>query len=269
MRPTRDRGFALLVVLWSLVLISLLTTQILASSRTAVTLAANISAAAQARARADGAINQAIFHLLATGAGHWPPDGSIHVLAEDGGETLSVRIRVLDDKINPNLASAGLLGGLFQASGATSTQAVQLANAVVQWRSLAVSKQAMQATRAAYQRAGLHYGPAAHPFDDLSELADVIGMPPALFAAATPHMSLYQTCAPDPAHADLAVRRALALSGEPGSPNVAENGSLSPVSIESQVDGPGKLTVRRDAIVSINGVLAPAPFQFLALADGY
>lgn len=209
----------------------------------------------------------AIFHLLATGTDHWQADGNVHVLAEDDEETLSVRITSLDDKINPNLASAALLAGLFQASGATATQAFQLAEAVIQWRSLAVSKQAMQAALATYQHAGLRFGPAAHPFDDLSELASVIGMPPAIFAAALPHMSLYQTSAPNPAHADLVVRQALTLSSKPGS---QANDSQSPlVSIESVQSGPGRLTIRRYAIVSINGVQAPAPFQFLTLTDGY
>jgi general secretion pathway protein K len=147
-KPARDRGFALLVVLWSLVLIALLTTQILSTGRTAMALAANASSAAQAQAHADGAINEAIFHLLSSGAGHWQPDGTMRLLVDDDGETLSVRIRPLDDKINPNLASANLLAGLFRASGATSTQAIQLANAILQWRSPAESTQATRATLA-------------------------------------------------------------------------------------------------------------------------
>jgi general secretion pathway protein K len=269
MRATRDRGFALLVVLWSLVLISLLTMQILAAGRISVSLADNISAAAQAQARADGAINEAIFHLLATGPQHWQPDGALHVLVVDGGEIISVRIRPLTGKINPNLASAALLAGLFQASGATSAQAIQLADAVIQWRSLAVSKRSMQDTLATYQKAGLRFGPPAHPFNDLSELGAVLGMPPTLLAAALPHMSLYQTCAPDPTQADFVVRQALTLSGEPGSHGVASDTTLPLVSIEANVDGPRRLAVRRDAIVSVNGVLTPTPFQYLALNDGY
>jgi general secretion pathway protein K len=269
MNATRDRGFALLVVLWSLVLIALLTTQILASGRTAVVLAANLSNAAEARARADGAINETIFHLLSTGANHWQPDGSPHILFEDGSETLSVRIRPLDDKINPNLASTALLAGLFQASGATSKEAIQLADAVIQWRSLAVSKQAMQDALATYQHAGLRFGPPGHPFNNLGELAYVIGMPHALLAAALSRMSLYQTCDPNPAHADLVVRQALALSGEAGSNGATDDDTAPVFSIEAEIDGPSSLRVRRDAIVSINDALSPAPFQVLDLTDGY
>ena len=261
----RERGFALLVVLWSLVLIALLTTQILASSRTAMALAGNLRDAAQAQARADGAINEAIFHLLSPGVGHWPSDGTMRLLVNDDGKTLSVRIRPLDDKINPNLASANLLAGLFQASGATSTQAIQLANAVIQWRSPAESTQAMQAALAPYQRAGLRYGPPGHPFVDLSELANVIGMPPALLTAALPDMDLYQPGDPDPKQADMVVSQALILSGEAGSPSMAW-----PLdSIEAEEDGPGKLSVRRNAIVIINGMLASSPFQLLTMSDGY
>ena len=72
----RERGFALLIVLWSLVLITLLTIQILASGRSALALAGNIRAAAAARAAADGAISEAVYHVLAYGPDHWAVDGA-------------------------------------------------------------------------------------------------------------------------------------------------------------------------------------------------
>ena len=137
MKTARDRGFALLVVLWSLVLITLLTTQILASGRTALTLAGNLRAAAEERAEADGAINEAVFHLLAQGAQNWQADGSCHLLAT-GRIRLAVRVTSVAGKINPDLALAVLLAGLFQAAGAPAEQAQQLANAIIDWRSPAV-----------------------------------------------------------------------------------------------------------------------------------
>ncbi len=266
MKPGRDRGFALLVVLWSLVLITLLTTQILASGRTALTLAANLRDAAEARASDDGAINEAIFHLLSNGANHWPADGSPHVLGS-GDVTLTVRINGLAGKINPNLASTALLAGLFQAVGGAPSQANQLANAIIAWRSPAISKSATQALLANYRRANLPYGPPGQPFADLSELADVIGMPPSLLAKALPYMSLYQSGDPDPALADPVVRKALTLSGQAGTNSNAYAGNFPVVSIDAQVAGPGKLAVGRNAIVSLAGADAAAPFQVLSLSD--
>lgn len=262
MSARNERGFALLVVLWSLVLISLLTAQILASGRTATQLADNVRAGAQAQARADGAINEALLHVLSGGADRWAPDGSLHVLSPPGGP-VSVQIRLLDDKINPNLASTALLAGLFQACSATKTQAYQLAYSVIQWRSRPVSQQAGQAALANYKQVGLTVGPPGHPFDNLADLSYVIGMPPTLLAQAMPHMSLYQPGDPDAAHADPVVRQALSLSGQPGAREDVYEGTQPVVSITAEAIGPGKTAVRRTAIISFgsNG----QPYQYLAL----
>jgi general secretion pathway protein K len=267
-KARHERGFALLVVLWSLVLLGLLTTQIVASGRTSLLLAGNLRAAAQARAQADGAINEALFHLLTPGADHWPADGTSHVLGSRGMPVV-VRINSLAGKINPNLASTALLAGLFQAVGAAPDQAKQIAQAITDWRSLAATKQETQARLAVYQRAGLPYGPPGHDFADLSELADVAGMTPSLLANALPHMSLFQSDDPDPAQADPVVRRALALSGQSGSGGDVSEGASAVVTIDAMAGIPGKVDVRREAIVSVIGQNGPAPFQFLSLTDNY
>lgn len=255
MKPARDRGFALLVVLWSLVLIALLTTQILASGRSALRLAANLRDAAVAQASADGAINQALLHEISSGPDHWTPDGTAHQL----GGGITVRITDLASRINPNLASTALLTGLFQACGASQDQALQIANAIIAWRSQAVSQTAAQALQAAYKQAGKPYGPPYRNFADLSELGDVMGMTPALLAAALPHMDLYQSGDPDPSQADPVVRQALSLSGQAGSSASVYSGTNLVVSIEAQWGG-----LHRKAIVSI---ASTSRFQFLALTD--
>ena len=266
-RRKSERGFALLVVLWSLVLITLVTTQIMASGRTALALATNVRNAAATRACADGAIHEAVFNLIATGPAHWSAGGAPHVL-DRCGMTVRVRISSLAGLINPNLASTALLAGLLQAAGAAPSQAQQLALAIIAWRSPAVSKDVARALLAGYQRAGLAYGPPAQPFSDMSELADVAGMPPALLAKAMPHMSLFQSGDPDPAIADPMVRQALALSGQAGTNSNVYEGTPPVVSISAQAEGPGQIAIRRDAIISIAGSNGPAPFQLLSLTDG-
>ena len=158
-----------------------------------------------------------------------------------GRLSISVRVQNLADKINPNLASTGLLAGLFQAVGAAPGQAQQLANAIIAWRSPAVSKHDTQALLAAYRHAGLRYGPPGRPFADLGDIADVIGMPPALLAAALPHMSLYQSGDPDPALADPIVRRALAISGQAGANSNFFESTAQVVSITAEASGPAGL----------------------------
>lgn len=263
----RERGFALLVVLWSLVLITLVTTQIMATGRTALSLATNMRNAAAARACADGAINEAVFHLIATGPGHWPVDGAAHEL-DSCGMKVTVRASSLAGRINPNLASTALLAGLFRAVGAPPAQAQQLALAIIAWRSPAETDAGAKALFAAYRRAGLAYGPPAQEFSDMSELADVIGMPPALLAKALPHMSLLQSGDPDPALADPVVRQALTLSGQAGSNGNVYEGTSPIVAISALAEAPGRVAVRRDAVVSVAGVNGPVPFKLLSLHTG-
>jgi general secretion pathway protein K len=263
----REQGFALLIVLWSLVLIALLITQILASGRTAASVAANMRASAEARARADGAIYETIYHLLSNGGDHWAADGGVHRM-QGNGVAIAVRAESLAGRINPNLASTALLAGLMQACGTSPAQAQQLAQSIIEWRSPPTSPKDADALLAAYRRAGLPFGPPGRPFSDLGELAYVIGMQPALLAKAMPVMSLYQSGDPDPAQSGALVREALALSGQTGTVGNSYNGTFPVVTIEAEVDAAGA-TVRREAIVSLDGADAPVPFQLLALADAH
>lgn len=257
MSKVRDRGFALLIVLWSLVLIGLLIAQLAASGRSAVRLTANLRAGAAASAQADGAIYEAIYHSLSLGGDHWPADGAPHAL---GG--VSVRVKSLAGKVNPNLASTALLAGLMQACGAQPSAAQQLAEAIIAWRSDAPTKQAAAALRADYQRAGMAYAPPGQTFADISEVADVLGMSQPLLACALPEMSLYQSGDPIPAQADATVRRAFTLSGQG---NVSGySGSFPVVAITAETAS----GVRRYAIVSLQGADAPVPFKLLAMGDG-
>lgn len=257
MSTVHERGFALLIVLWSLVLIGLLIAQLTASGRSAVRLAANLRAGAAASAQADGAIYEAIYHSLSQGGDHWAADDALHALAG-----VSVQVESLAGKVNPNLASTPLLAGLMQACGAQPDAAKQLADAIIVWRSEAPTKQAATALREVYQRAGMTYAPPAQPFADISELGDVLGISPLLLACALPEMSLYQSGDPAPAQADAIVKRALTLSGQ-GSV-AGYSGSFPVVAIAAETTA----GVRRHAIVSLQGADAPVPFKLLAMAYG-
>lgn len=266
-RLPRDRGFALLIVLWSLVLLSLMSAQILASGRTAVTLASNLRAAAQAQAAADGAIYAAIYHLSAEGSGQWQADGSPHPF-NIGGVSGSVRVTSLGGKINPNLASIALLTGFFQSLGSAPAQAGQLANAIIAWRNPATTTSAAQALQADYKRAGMAFAPPGHGFADLSELAAVIGMKPNLLASAMPHMSLFQAGDPDPSLTDPVVRRALQLSHQAGLDSSGYSGTSPVYLISAEAGMTGALDVHRQAAVSISGA-GGEPYRIVSLTTSY
>jgi general secretion pathway protein K len=266
MSGRRDRGFALLIVLWSLVLIALILSQLLAAGRTATQLAINLRSAATGRAAADGAIAEAVFHLLST-RGAWTANGTEYDLAI-GATLVTVRVRSLGGKVNPNLASTALLAGLFQAAGLASQQAEALAGAVIVWRSPATTQQDADARLTPYRLARLPYGPPGTPFSAIGELGKVMGMTPWLLATLAPQLSLYQSGDPDPALAAPLVRRALILSGQAGAQAGVYEGNFPVVMIEAEARGAGRTLVRRRAIVSLAGDQARIPYQILSLTDG-
>src|SRR5438045_8716812 len=84
--PARSRGFALLIVLWMLVLIAFVVAQMTAAGRTESRIAGNLAANSRSQAAADGAIYEAIFHVSdARPEQQWPVDGSEH--AGQSGQT--------------------------------------------------------------------------------------------------------------------------------------------------------------------------------------
>jgi len=259
-----QRGFALLVVLWSCVFLAFLMTQILAGSRAAIGLADDLRAGAQARAADDGAIHAGIFHALAAGGGHWAADAAPHVLVI-GAVKVTVRIETLSGRVNPNIASGALLTGLLRAVGEPDGAAAQVARNILDWRSPAPSLRAAAALLDSYRAARLAYGPPAVQFADLHQLSNVMGMTPVLLAKLMPEMSLYQPGDPDPRAADVIVRQAIAYAG---TVNPAGTGYEGAPAIRISACAVGAAPLCRHASVSLNGITAQPAFKVDALGDG-
>ncbi|HET6195891.1 MAG TPA: type II secretion system protein GspK, partial [Acetobacteraceae bacterium] len=129
----RARGFALLIVLWTLALLALLGAQVLGTARQDARRARNLLDAAQVEAAADGAIERAIYRLLDRTSRHWSPDGTTRTL-RTGQVSIAVRIDDEADKINPNLASVPLLQALLLQVGADQATAATVAASIIEWR---------------------------------------------------------------------------------------------------------------------------------------
>ncbi len=251
-------------MLWSCVFLAFLMTQILASSRAAIGLADDLRAGAQARAADDGAINEAIFHVLAAGSAHWPADAALHQLAI-GGVPVTVRIETLAGRANPNIASGALLTGLLRAVGEPGGAAAQLAQNILDWRSPAPSLRAAAELQDSYRKARLPYGPPALQFTNLHQLSDVMGFTPALVAKLIPEMSLYQPGDPDPHAADAIMRQAIADAGASNPMGSGDEGAPA-IRISACASGPAPLC--RNASVSLNGSNTQQPFTIEQLTEG-
>ncbi len=128
---SRQRGFALLIVLWTLALLALLCAQITAGARTQLRLAADSRDRAVAEAAADAGIRQAMFMLIAgnpIGSPGHPlrirvNEAEVDILAEDEA-----------GKINPNIVSRDVLRGLLVGVGVDQPLAARLAGEIADWR---------------------------------------------------------------------------------------------------------------------------------------
>ena len=184
------RGFALLIVLWTVALLALLGAHITAAARQAASLSLLLHGAARAGALADGLVEEAIFRLLDPSPHGWQADGVPRQVRLGGG---TGEVVVLDHggRINPSLATPQLLAALLQGDGMEKGRAMRLAAAIVDWRSVGEVTSPGGAKTPQYRAAGLPYGPPGEAFRSPEELGLVLGMTPEVLARLAPHLSVW------------------------------------------------------------------------------
>jgi general secretion pathway protein K len=267
--PRQNGGFALIIVLWTLVLIAFIVAHLTASGRTEIRIANNFVGNAVAQAAADGAIFEAIFNLSNPQPDQrWPVDGNTRELVIGNSRVL---VRVEDEAwwINPNTASPALLESLLRASGDDPENAHRLAVAIGEWVASAPAPRPPSMLLADYRAAGLDYGPPGEPLETLGEIGRVLGMSPAILAAIRPHLTLFGPPQPSASTTDPVVAVALADSAQA----VAAPSANQPppdvltTRITATAFGPNNARVTRSAIVRFGPVL-PSGYEVLAWRDG-
>ncbi|WP_448244527.1 general secretion pathway protein GspK [Pseudoxanthomonas mexicana] len=189
---TGMRGAALLLVLW---LVALLTALV-----GAYALTARIEAL-QGRVGSRGAMAQEIAragmeYALVRVADrnpetHWQPNGRAYAWRFDGHD---VQVRIIDEtgKVDLNQADVPLLSRLMQALGEPPDASDALAAAIVDWRDADDLGQPVGgAEDGDYAAAGRPYGAKDAPFETITELEQVLGMTPDLYARLEPFLTLY------------------------------------------------------------------------------
>jgi len=251
-------------VLWTVLLLSLIVTHLLAAGLEESQIAFNMRSNAAAEAEADGAVHEAISRLLNRlmfRQGPPIPESASYRLRLSSGEA-EVLVEQQAGKVNPNLASVYLLEALLRQVGADPAAAENLAAAIADWRTRGEQGRPGGAKAPEYRQAGRDYGPPSAPFESLDELGDVLGMSPSLVAALAPHMSLYTKADPVRALADPVVRAALAKLPIGVQENSDESEATQLVMITALVTEPGGSHFQRSAVVSL-GVGEGRPFQIL------
>ena len=263
----RNGGFALIIVLWTLVLIGFIVAHLTASGRTEIRIAGNLVANSAAQAAADGAVFEAIFNLSDPQLEQrWPVDGTPRQVTVG---SIQVILRVEDEAswINPSTASPALLEALLRVTGSDPDTARRIATAMSEWVGSAAAPRPQETLVADYRAAGLDYGPPGAPFETLGEIGRVLGMTPAVLTAIRPHLTLFGPQEPNSTTTDPVVAAALAMTSTTGQPVVQPGPAAPPdaltVRITALAVGPGNARVTRTAVVR-TGVTLPQGYAVLA-----
>jgi general secretion pathway protein K len=191
-KPCRAaEGFALVAVLLTIAVLSLIAASMLSTSRVASALSHYSAERARAAALAEAGINRAILALMDQRAEErWRVDGTPYKVVLLGA-TVTVRIQDELGKIDLNAADRQLLAGLFGSAGLGPQAIDSLVDKILDWRDSSGLKRLNGASDADYSAAGDPYHPRNGPFQRIDELLLVIGMTADLYRRVEPALTVY------------------------------------------------------------------------------
>ena len=188
----RERGIALVLVIWVVTLLLVIAGSFLYAMRTDARAARNAALIARGDAIAQAAVARALLELFKPQGGPsvWKRDGAPREWSFDGA---AVAVSFADEsaKIDINTANNELLKGLFRFAGMGEDEAAKLLDAVLDWRDQDSLKRPNGAEEPDYAQAGLMGRPANHPFLSTEELQLVLGMRPEVFQRIAPMITVY------------------------------------------------------------------------------
>ena len=198
----RQKGIALVIVLWILLLVTISTGAYTLMARMDQLEAHTVISSTRARMAAEAGINLAVLSLR-------DPD-ELTRLVPDGRpyqiqiQDVLVEIQVTDErgKVDINAVNEATLLQLFEGHGLVGDDAVYLAAAVMDWADVDEIERANGAELPAYASAGLDVGPGNRPFLMIEEVLQVLGMPWELYKKMEPGLTVFsESGMPDPAYA--------------------------------------------------------------------
>ncbi len=183
-----EQGMIIVAVLWILMALSALAMIFsLYLSASAQALAVN-DTTLQTEALVSAGLELTTYQLTLAGDKARPPRGSFQFRMDDA----DVFVTFISEaaRIDLNYAPKEALAGLFATLGANKAAAIEDADRIVGWRTRPTPGNASD-EEALYAAAGLNYPPRQSLFTHVSELALVVGLPPALVDRALPFVTVF------------------------------------------------------------------------------
>ncbi|QBQ53538.1 general secretion pathway protein GspK [Nitrosococcus wardiae] len=186
-----ERGIALVVVLWTVTLLAVIAGSFTYTLRIESTLAANLVGQAKARALAEAGIVYATLDLLRPlQMRRFSPDGLPYRWKFGDGEVM-ISVRDVGGLVDLNTASRELLGGLLGVAGVAVEERDSLLDAIEDWRDPDDVPLLQGAEDKDYMAAGLPYGAKDGPFEDITELQQVLGISLELYQRLENFLTVY------------------------------------------------------------------------------
>jgi general secretion pathway protein K len=186
-----QRGLALVMVLWLIVLLSILASGHARNVHTETQLAARQLQLAKGRALVEAGVQHAILELLSRDrTDAWPADGSIGMLAFDNAR-IRIAIRDATGLVDLNAASPMLLSALLASTSVDPGTQNAVVAAVLDWRDTDDLTHLNGAEDSAYLAAGQAWSARDGEFSSVDELNYVMGMNRQLFDELVPFVTVY------------------------------------------------------------------------------
>jgi general secretion pathway protein K len=181
-----NRGFIIVAVLWILAALATLASIIAVYVINAATAFTVHDERLQAEAMARAAIELTMYQLSLDPQAP-PSRGSFAFRIGNAG--VAADFVAESARIDLNVAPKELLSGLFVGLGAPRAAADGYADRIIGWRTPPGSGQPDESSY--YRTAGLIHSPRTAPFQHVSELALVLGIPELMVERATPFLTVY------------------------------------------------------------------------------
>lgn len=209
---SRQRGVALLLVMWACTLLAILLGGYAVLAHTEGMQSNYQFEQARAHYAAEAGVMRAIYALQAPSINdRWVADGRMYVMPFDQAK-IGVSITAESGKVDINSATPDVLTNLLRNIGVDAGHAGAIAQAVIDWRSFPISPQQVAQRKGAYAAAGRDYGPRNGPFASVEELQMVLGVTPEMYQKVAPYVTIWSgRSSPDANTAPL-----LALASVPG-----------------------------------------------------
>lgn len=289
----RQRGVALVLVLWLTVLVTIASGAFAMMARMDQLEANTLLSGTQARLAAEAAIQLTAAALRDTDEMYRPiGDGRPYEYTFDG---IRVEVQITDErgKLDLNAADEQTLATLFFNHGLEPEQAELLAAAVLDWRDEDELERVNGAEIDTYEAAGLPVGPANRPFMMAAELLQVMGMTYELYTRIEPGITVFSRVGtPDLAFAPMEALMAVPdITPEEAMNFISERQSMEPGNMEGVSLPGGQLIMAQgrgltysilakatmpngvweqiDATIRLGGDQSGQPFRILRWREGF